>query len=323
MSERLPVTAAGSHSGDFGALHWGHMAVTALIFGSAFMWIALALRSLDPGVIGFGRVALGAATLAVLPPSRRTINRPDWARLATAALAGIAAPALLFAVAEQHIDSAITGMLVSAIPIATTVAAAVMTRSAPGPRRTRGLLIGFTGISLLSAPDLAGAGAAPIGVVLVLVAIAGYAVTNNILVPLIHRYGALPVTMWALTISSVALLPFGAAGLGKSTFEWLPVLSLAILGAIGTGVARALMVSLVGKVGAPRASVTAYFIPMTALFLGVVVLGESVHPIQIAGMLISLGGAYLVSKADEGDRSRRSANVRFGAKHRRTRTGTS
>ena len=131
-----------------------------------------------------------------------------------------------------------------------------------------------------------------------LLAVIGYAISNNLFVPLIHRYGPLPVTMWSLTISAAALLPLGVLGLGDSTFEWLPVVSVVILGIIGTGVARTLIVSLIGKVGAPRGSITAYFVPITALILGIVVLSESVEPVQMLGMVISLAGAYFVSKYD-------------------------
>lgn len=298
MHGRLPITSAGTHTGDFRILDWGHLGLTALIFGSAFMWIALGLRSLAPGVIGFGRVALGATALLVLPAARRSIARTDWGRLVVAALTGMGAPALLFAMAEQHIDSAVTGMLVSAIPIATTGVATIITHTMPGRRRRRGLLVGFVGIALLSLPDLTGAEAAPLGVGLVLAAVLGYAVANNLLVPLTQRYGPLPVTMWSLAISSAALLPLGVAGLGDSSFEWLPVVSVVILGVVGTGIARALIVALIGKVGAPRGSATAYFVPVIALILGIVALSETVEPIQILGMAISLSGAYLVSKAD-------------------------
>ena len=292
------MTAPGTLAGDFRPFDWAHLALAATIFGSAFMWIALGLRSLEPAVIGFARVFLGAAAMAALPGARRAIARRDRPRLIIAGLAGMGLPALLFAVAEQHIDSAVTGMLVSAIPVATTTVAVLMTRTMPGRIRRVGLLVGFVGIVLLSAPDLVGAQAAPLGVGLVLLAIVGHAIANNLLVPLTQRYGPLPVTMWALTISSVALLPLGLVGLRGSRFEWLPVISVVILGVVGTGVGRALIVALIGRVGAPRASTTAYFIPATALVLGIVVLGESVAAVQVAGMVVSVSGAYLVSRAD-------------------------
>lgn len=297
-SGRLPVTSPGSHPGDFRLLDWGHLGLVAVIFGSAFMWIALGLRSLEPGVIAFGRVAFGACALAVIPGSRRRIGRGDRLRLVTAGLAGIGAPAILFALAEQRIDSAVTGMLVSAIPLMTTVAASLMTKTMPGPRRRIGLLIGTAGVVVVALPNLTGAAAGAAGVGLVVAAIMGYATANNLLVPLSHRYGPLPVTMWALTISSVALLPLGLAGLPASSFEWVPVLSVVVLGVLGTGIARAMMVALLATVGAPRGSITAYIVPITALILGVAVLDETVEPLQVVGMLIALSGAYLVSRAD-------------------------
>ena len=73
---------------------------------------------------------------------------------------------------------------------------------------------------------------------------------------------------------------------------------IVILGVAGTGIARALMVALIGKVGAPRASVTAYFVPVVALFLGIVALGETVESLQVLGMAVSMTGAYFVSRAD-------------------------
>ena len=296
-SDRLPYTDSGTHEGDFRVFDWALLGVAAAIFGSAFMWIAIGLRSLGPGVIGFGRVALGTAALVIVPAARRAIAREDRIRLAVASVAGMGGPALLFAMAEQHIDSAVTGMLVSAIPLSTTAVAAVMTRVMPGPRRRRGLAIGLVGIGLLSAPDLVGAQAAPIGVGLVLVAITGYSTANNLFVPLANRYGPLPVTMWSLAISSVALLPVAIIDLGESSFEWLPVLSVVILGVLGTGVARTLMVTLIGRVGAPRGSATAFFVPITAqchawVTFGGLVLHNGAHPlVWLSSVLPPVGRA--------------------------------
>ncbi len=89
----------------------------AAIFGSAFLWIALALRSIDPGTIAFGRVALGAGALSLVPAARSRIARIDWLRITVAAFFGMAAPALLFSLAEERITSALAGMLISGVPI--------------------------------------------------------------------------------------------------------------------------------------------------------------------------------------------------------------
>lgn len=274
------------------------LVATAGIFGSAFLWIALALRSLQPTAIGFGRVALGAAALGMLPAARRSIAQEDWSRLAVAGLAGQGGPAVLFALAEQRIDSAVTGMLVSGVPLLTATVAALMTRRMPSRRRWSGLVVGLGGVALLAGPDLVESRAGALGVVYVLLAICGYALASNLYVPLQQRYGSLTVVFWSLALSSLVLAPFGVAGLARSQFEWLPILALVILGVVGTGLVRSMFVTLIGRVGATRGSVIGYLIPGIALLLGVAILGDRVVPIQLVGVVVALTGGWIVSRSE-------------------------
>lgn len=286
----------GTNLGDFRAFDWSQLIVASGIFGSAFLWIALSLRSIDPGTIAFGRAALGAAALAVLPSARCSVARVDWPRLTLAAFFGMAAPVWLFAVAEERISSALAGMLVSAIPIFTAMLAAAVTRSWPTRRRLLGLLVGFVGIVLLTAPDLQSSGAAAAGVVMVLGAVFSYAVASTLYAPLQQTYGSLPVTLWLLIVSVVMLSPLGLIGVPRSSLELLPVVSLLVLGVAGTGAAWAMWVALIGRVGAVRAAIAGYIIPIVALVLGVLVLDEQIEAVQIAGVVVALGGGFLLSR---------------------------
>ena len=295
-SRSLAESVEGTSRQNFGLTDWGQLAATALVFGSAFLWIALALRSLSPGIVGFGRVALGGATVALIPAARCAVAKRDWSRFALAALFGQAGPALLFALAEQRIPSAVAGMLIAGVPIATAIVTAFFTRTLPSPTRVAGLAIGLVGIFLLTLPSLTSLGAETVGVLMVIVAVAAYAVAANLFAPLQQTYGALPTNMWLLIISSVMLLPFGIAGLSDSSFEWLPVVALLILGIIGTGIVWTLFVAIIGRVGAVRAAIVGYMVPIVALLLGVLVLDESVEPVQVVGVVVALLGGYLVSR---------------------------
>jgi drug/metabolite transporter (DMT)-like permease len=294
---RSSAAVEGTQSEGFRLLDWGHVGLTAVIFGSAFLWIALALRSLSPGVIGFSRVALGAGVLLFFSQARVLPHRKDWTRIVIAGCLGQAAPAILFAMAEQRISSSLTGMLMSAIPMVTAVLAALVTRHLPSRTRVVGLSIGIIGIGLLSLPALRGAGAEVAGVAMVLLAVLGYSSASMIYAPLQQRYGTLAVVMWTLAVASVVLLPFGILGLDDSSFELLPVVALVILGVLGTGVARSLMVAAIGRLGSVRASIIAYLVPIVALALGVIVLDETVAAVQIAGAAIAIVGGYLISRA--------------------------
>ena len=162
-----PLTDVGSRPSAYGPAEWSLTLTLGLIWGSAFLWIALGVEHLAPGVVAFVRVALGAVALAVFPMARKGIERSDWGRFVIVAVAGNTAPALLFAVAETDLDSAVAGMVTAGTPIVALVIASVMLKSLPGKAQVIGIGLGFLGIVMMTAPSLSGASAAPFGVLLV------------------------------------------------------------------------------------------------------------------------------------------------------------
>ncbi|MEA2001643.1 MAG: DMT family transporter [Actinomycetota bacterium] len=292
-----PLTNVGSRPAAYGPAEWGLTLTIGLIWGSAFLWIALGVDHLSPGIVAFGRVALGAAALAAFPRARRRIDRVDWPRLAIIGIVGNAAPALLFAIAETDLDSAVAGMITSGTPILSLVIASLLLRRLPGRAQALGIGIAFGGIVLMTMPSLRGADAAPLGVGLVFLATVGYGITGNLLVPLQQRYGGPAVTLWALIISSGVLAPFALSTIEESEFTASAIVAVLILGVVGTGVARSLAATLGGRVGAPRMSTTTYLIPIVAIGLGVVFRDEVVEPIAIFGVILVLLGALIASRA--------------------------
>ncbi|MFN2485981.1 MAG: hypothetical protein ABR609_05120 [Acidimicrobiia bacterium] len=79
---------------------WGELGLASAISGQVFLWIAIALRSLSPGVVALGRVCLGALTLALIPTARGLIPRRDFTRFAFGSLFGFAVPVLLLALRQ-------------------------------------------------------------------------------------------------------------------------------------------------------------------------------------------------------------------------------
>jgi drug/metabolite transporter (DMT)-like permease len=292
-----PLTNVGTNTGAYGPAEWSLTFTIGLIWGSAFLWIALGVDHLSPGVVAFGRVALGSIALATFSRARRRVAREDWARILAVAVFGNAAPALLFAIAETELDSAVAGMITSGTPILSLVVAGVMMRSLPPRTQAAGISVGFVGIVLMTLPSLRGANAAPAGVVLVLVATVGYAISGNLLVPLQQRYGGPAVTLWALGLSSVVLAPFAVATVAESDFTLGSVVAVLILGIVGTGIARSLAATLAGRAGAPRMSTTTYLVPVVAIVLGVTFRNETVTPIAVAGVALVLAGAIIASRA--------------------------
>jgi drug/metabolite transporter (DMT)-like permease len=209
----------------------------------------------------------------------------------------MAFPMSMFPLAEQWIDSSVTGMLNGALPLFSAAIAAVMLRRPPGRTQLVGLAIGFAGVVLVSLPSLRGTSDTALGAALVVVAMVSYGLATNLVVPLQQRYGSLPVIWRAQAVALVLTAPLGAAGLPSSSWAWRPVLAVVVLGAFGTGFAFIAAGTLMGRVGATRGSVLAYLIPVVAVVLGVVVHDESVAPIALAGTAFVLAGAWVTTRA--------------------------
>jgi len=132
------------------------IALLALIWGSAFLWIKLADRGFSAVEVTLARLALGAAVLfAIVRVRREQVPRsgPLWVHIAVAALFANAVPYLLFAVAEQTVDSATAGIINATTPLWTVVLAlAVRHQKNVTGWQAAGLVVGFAGAVLIFTP---------------------------------------------------------------------------------------------------------------------------------------------------------------------------
>ncbi|MGM0819670.1 MAG: DMT family transporter [Actinomycetota bacterium] len=295
---RLLETSGGSLTEAFGPREWTLLAAIALMWGSSFLFIDLGLASFRPGVVTLARIALGAASLALVPRARTSVDAGDLPRIALLGIVWMAIPLSLFPLAQQWVDSSVAGMLNGAMPIFTVVWSVLLLRRMPRPRQLSGFAVGFLGVVAISAPGLADADATALGTGLILVAVVLYGLAANLAVPLQQRYGALPVLLRAQLAALVVVTPIGLLQLEGSTWAWSSALAMLPLGVLGTGLAFVLMTTLVGRVGGPRGAVAIYFAPIVAIILGVALLGEAVHPAALLGTALVLVGAWLTSRRE-------------------------
>lgn len=288
-------SSAGPAPTAFAARDWALLTAVALMWGSSYLFIEFGLEDFPPATVAWLRMALGVAVLALVPAARAPLReRSDLRLTAVLGLVWMAVPFLLFAVAQQHISSALAGMVNGATPLFTAAVATVWLRRAPDRGLVVGLAVGFIGVLVLGLPNVDGRASA-VGVLLVLLAVLLYGVAFNLTGVLQSRNGALAVILRAELVALVVLAPFGVPGLARSTPTVAGVLAMVALGALGTGLAFVLFTRLVGSVGAPRASITTYLIPVVALVLGAGLAGESVAPLSLVGIALILLGAYVAS----------------------------
>jgi drug/metabolite transporter (DMT)-like permease len=271
--------------------------VPGLIWGASFLFIAEGMRSIGPNGVTFVRILIGFTTLSLFPGARKPVIAADWVGIAGLGVFWLALPLSLFPFAEQHVSSALTGMLNGANPLFTVIVAASLARRAPAPRLLAGVAVGMTGAILMALPAI-GQGHNSAGAVgMILVALVSYGFALNIARPLQQRNGALPVIWRAQMVALVLTAPLGVPAMMAARWRFGPVAALIALGALGTGVAHVVMSVAAGKLGAARASGTTFLIPAVALVLGVIVRGEKVALLSIAGSGVCVSGAWLMRRA--------------------------
>jgi drug/metabolite transporter (DMT)-like permease len=293
-SESLP---GEEERGSTAAADWLLLLIPGVIWGASFLFIAEGLRAIGPYGVTFVRILVGFATLACLPAARQPVPRSEWPALAALGVVWMAFPLSMFPFAEQRVSSALTGMLNGANPLFTAIVAAMLTRRAPSRGIAAGLAVGLAGAVLMAWPTIHEGHSSVVGVLLILAALISYGVALNLARPLQLRHGALPVIWRAQAVALALTAPLGLPDLFAAHWTPGPLLSLLALGSLGTGMAYVMIAVAAGRLGATRASATTFLIPPVALVLGVVVRGERVALLSVAGGAVCVAGAWLMRRA--------------------------
>jgi drug/metabolite transporter (DMT)-like permease len=283
----------------------------AFIWGWSFLFIKVALRGMTPATVAFSRVALGMIVmLGVLRIRGLHLPRDKrmWRHFAVMGLMYSAVPFTLLAWAEQHITSALTSVVNASTPLFAALAAAI----ALGERLKRpqvvGLFLGFAGVGVasgISAADLSGSSTIGVGAGLAASACYGfsfaYAQRHVVgIPPLVAANGQL-VMATALT------LPFAVLTSVRDGLHLEPriLLSIGLLGMVGTGFAYLLNYQSIADIGPTKASLVTYLVPVVAVALGVAFLGEAFHlRILLGGLLVVVGIALLQERLTGGQADR-------------------
>lgn len=307
---RLPALPAPTRVDRSAALRLG---LLATIWGTSFLFIKVGLETLTPIQVVLGRVVLGAvALLAVLrlrgerlPRERRT-----WGALLFVGVFANVVPFFLLAWGELYISSGLAGIYNATTPLFTLlVATAALPEERPTVGKSVGLVVGFLGVVLVLAPWRGVGHSALAGQLACLGAAACYAVTITYTRRYLSGSGHSPVVLAAgqlvcATAVTAALVPLWATP--SVSLPPRVLLSMVALGTLGTGVAYLIFYRLIGEIGATAASTVTYLVPIVAVSLGVVVLGESVGWNDFAGAAVVLLGVAVA-----GGQLRRLPGVRW------------
>jgi drug/metabolite transporter (DMT)-like permease len=262
-----------------------------------YLLIRIAVESLDPLVVAFGRTLIGALLLLPVALYRKSLVPAfrRWRALLAFTLVEISGPWLLLGHAETRLNSSTTGLLIAIVPL---IAAVIVTRLGHDRldgRRITGLVIGFAGVATLVGLDIHFSDFAAVGAI-ALVSL-GYATGPIIIDRKLADVPPLGVVTASLILATLLYAPF-APLLWPKHATWAAVGSVAGLGVICTATAFLLFFALIAEVVPARATVITYINPVVAIILGVALLNEPLtlgmaigFPLVIAGSILGTARA--------------------------------
>jgi drug/metabolite transporter (DMT)-like permease len=258
------------------------------------------------------RLVLGALTLVTVVRVKRLrlpSGRAVWMHFTVAALVANALPYWLFAYGEQHVPSSVAGAINATTPLWTVVVAlALRAESRPSAIRVVGLATGFLGAIILVAPWDTGSTPSLGGALACLAASASYGLSHAYMARYLAPRTLPPLVLAAgqlTAASALLLLVTPVAGLQPIRSSPSALLSLAVLGFIGTGIAYVLNYRIITDDGPSVASTVTYLLPIVSIGLGRA-LDEPATGQLLAGTVVVLAGVALVRQ------DRRSATAKRG-----------
>lgn len=275
------------------------VAVTLLLWASAFVAIRHLAHDFSPGALSLGRIAIGAVALTLVSARRPWVrpNRQDLRAIVIIGVLWYAVYHVALNAGEHRIDAGTAAMLLQVSPVMIAVAAAVFL----GERFTRqlvaGLVLAFAGVALISLGDTPGGEHDAWGVLLVLVSATAYVASVILQKPVLRRIPALQLTWLACVVGALVQLPFAptlareVAAAPASSVWWL-----VFLGIFPTAIAFTTYGYALTHMSATSLGVTTYLVPPITIVLGLVFLGEAPPPLAYVGGALALLGVAVARR---------------------------
>jgi drug/metabolite transporter (DMT)-like permease len=276
----------------------GAAAVTVLLWASAFVAIRHVGTEFSAGALSLARLLVGSvllgAALFVRPRQRLAIQRwptkRDWPPLLACGLLWFGVYNLTLNEAERRLDAGTAAMLVHIAPLLIALLAG-LTLGEGFPRQlVIGSLVAFGGVVLIGTSTSTGR-AETWGVLLCVTAAISYAVGVVTQKPLLSRLPAAEVTWLACTIGAVVCLPFAPTLIDEvQTASAATIWWVVYLGAFPTALGFTTWAFALRQTSAGRMGATTYLVPVVAIGLAWLFLGETPAGLALVGGALCLVG---------------------------------
>ena len=281
------------------ARDWVLLGLLSILWGGSFFFNGVVLRELPPFTLVLLRVALAAMILLpVLYAQRLPLPKGwiGWKPFFLIALFNNVLPFSLIVVGQTYIPSGLASILNATTPLFTVAVMAAAGEEKLIVRRVAGVIVGLVGVVILRSSRLGFASGQGLGILLCLAAALSYGISA--LIARRALSGSPPLATATFQLMASSLMMIVIAGIFERPWQlpmpgaatWLAVLGLA---GLSTALAYIVFFQILRRSGATNVMLVTLLVPVTAILLGALVLGEQISPREIAGALV-IGSALLL-----------------------------
>ncbi len=285
-------------------MHHLMFATVCVLWGSNFILMKKATESLGPISVGAWRVTLGAIVVAMIMRLRRDpwpVRRRHIPHLSIVAIFSYIFPftAQPYVIAQSG-SSAFVGMMVTLVPLSTILVSIPLLHIHPTRTQVLGIVGGLICFLFLFREGMHVQNLTLFQVILCCGVPVGYAVINTYIKKHLSDLPAVPLTLMSLALAAIGLLPVSLILEPIRFNDALPIaiLSMVVVGTVGTGVATILFYKLIHDHGPLFAGMVTYIIPVIAMLLAVAD-GEAISTLQVVAMAIIFTMVALVQRKSQ------------------------
>ncbi|KZY64888.1 MULTISPECIES: DMT family transporter [unclassified Oleiphilus] len=282
---------------------WAILIGLSVLWGGSFLFNEFTLPDFSPTTTTWLRVTIAAACLWTLAFVRK-VPIPSsprfWVAIALMGLLNNAIPFSLIVWGQQEIDSGLASILNATTPLFTILVAGIfLSDERISPTKLSGVVFGFVGVVIMIGTDqITQINTSISPSTLAQFAILGAALCYAIATVFGRRFKAMNVNVIVIaaaqtSLASLWLIPVCISFDGFSELQvathtaWLAVLALGVL---STALAYIGYFAVLSSAGATNLSLVTFMVPVSAIFLGWLIIGEQLSTSHYLGMLcIALG----------------------------------
>jgi drug/metabolite transporter (DMT)-like permease len=273
--------------------------VTVVLWGSAFVAIRDAGKTVSPGSLALGRLLVSLVVLSVAASIWREPlpTRRDLLRIGAFGVLWLGVYSTTLNAAERRVDAGTAAMLINIGPILIVILAGIFLKEGFPRWLFAGCAVAFSGCVLIGLANSQSGSRAGLGIALLIVAACAYATAVVIQKPVLARVSPLQLTWLGCAAGTVACLPFAPTLVGDlhdggaSAVGWI-----VYLGVAPTALGFATWAYALRRMSAGRLASLAYLIPVVAILLGWALLGETPPWLAAVGGALCLAGVYLARR---------------------------